>query len=728
MTSETKSDRTSQGPGSWLDSLTALVFVATLIWQWPIFDRWLALLDEGYVLGIADQINQGRVLYRDVTIDAPLPGSFHLLAWWFQWVGTSVLSSRILTMFGFAAVVSALFRIARSLTSTGWAIALVGVLWSYRIWAFPHWQFYGYALMAATLATISFALVVRSGANRTGSLLLAGIVAGAAILCKQDYGGATSLTTGLALLLLPWLHPDAPRGLVARLRPAALFSIGAFGLILPTLAWYGMHGALDELYYQTVVFPFQVLGNIPHTTLPAPWPLLGQDAAIRAGIGNYFPSILATLWWNECADCLISGLGTGPLYRDTWFWDALLKILFWLPIVLPVALLLAWTPIIYTDLRARRMSNHTVARVLTISFAFGFLLAFNPPRDWVHLMMVYPATVLLPGAALSFSLAQRLSRSARSIFIGILGLATASLLLLSGALMVDLRGTMDHYLPSERGGIYADRQNGPVLEETLSWIEQHVPEEAILPVFPTQPTIGFLAGRPPAGGFFIIWPGQAEGRDARVLADLDETIPHIIFSLSQWGHLPPFAENAPVLFDTLVADWEIEKVFSPDPKGPIVLALSRETETPAHRARQPLAPPAGTRQQSWPFREVWTHPSGASRSEIPVSITVPTGHPLLRTAIGMNPDQWFGPPSAPATFEILQRIDSGNGPPTERILFQQTIEPRRTLDDRQWQPAALDLREASGTTLNLIFRISTNAPEQQSLWGWSVPELETDAR
>ena len=42
-------------------------------------------------------------------------------------------------------------------------------------------------------------------------LLLAGFFAGAAIICKQDYGGATSLTTGLALLLLPWLHPCLPR-------------------------------------------------------------------------------------------------------------------------------------------------------------------------------------------------------------------------------------------------------------------------------------------------------------------------------------------------------------------------------------------------------------------------------------------------------------------------------------------------------------------------------------
>ena len=243
--------------------------------------------------------------------------------------------------------------------------------------------------------------------------------------------------------------------------------------------------------------------------------------------------------------------------------------------------MVAWTPAIARDLRAARFDEHTAARVLTIAFAFGFLLAFNPPRDWVHLMMVYPATVLLPGAALSFGLAQRLSRPIRRVFSGALSIATAALLLLSGALMFDMRATMDHYLPSERGGIYADRQNGPVVEEALSWIEQNVPSDAVLPVFPTQPTIGFLSGRPPAGGYFIIWPGQAEQRDARVLADINEGTPHIIFSLSQWGHLPPFAENAPVLFGTLVEDWEIDRVFSPDPKGPIVLALSRQTPTAA---------------------------------------------------------------------------------------------------------------------------------------------------
>ena len=84
--------------------------------------------------------------------------------------------------------------------------------------------------------------------------------------------------------------------------------------------------------------------------------------------------------------------------------------------------------------------------------------------------------------------------------------------------------------------------------------------------------------------------------------------------------------------------------------------------------------------------------------------------------------------SAPATFEILQRTDSENDRSTERLVFQKTIEPRRTLEDRQWQPVTLDLRGDSGRTLHLIFRISTAVPQQQSLWGWAVPEIESDDR
>jgi hypothetical protein len=70
--------------------LTLAVAGATLLVQLPIFDRGIFLLDEGYMLQLADAINRGKVLYRDVNVDAPFPGAFYLLAAWFRLAGTSV--------------------------------------------------------------------------------------------------------------------------------------------------------------------------------------------------------------------------------------------------------------------------------------------------------------------------------------------------------------------------------------------------------------------------------------------------------------------------------------------------------------------------------------------------------------------------------------------------------------------------------------------------------------
>jgi hypothetical protein len=58
------------------DALLAIIvaLVAVLAFL-PIAYRWFSLLDEGYVLAIADQVNRGRILYRDIWIDNPFPGA-----------------------------------------------------------------------------------------------------------------------------------------------------------------------------------------------------------------------------------------------------------------------------------------------------------------------------------------------------------------------------------------------------------------------------------------------------------------------------------------------------------------------------------------------------------------------------------------------------------------------------------------------------------------------------
>src|SRR5262249_26542861 len=143
----------------------------------------------------------GRVPYRDVTIDAPFPGAFYLLAGWFRMAGTSVRSSRVLAVLVFALLVVAVFRVARELLPRAWSLGVVGVLLAYRMWAFPHWHIFNYSPLAATLLLLATACVLaflRTG--RTPLVVAAGLLAGAAVLSKQDYGLA--VTAALALVLL----------------------------------------------------------------------------------------------------------------------------------------------------------------------------------------------------------------------------------------------------------------------------------------------------------------------------------------------------------------------------------------------------------------------------------------------------------------------------------------------------------------------------------------------
>ena len=61
----------------------ALVCAATLLFQWPFFDRFFSAMDEGHMLYYAELVANGGHLYRDATI-YPLPGAFYLLALIFE--------------------------------------------------------------------------------------------------------------------------------------------------------------------------------------------------------------------------------------------------------------------------------------------------------------------------------------------------------------------------------------------------------------------------------------------------------------------------------------------------------------------------------------------------------------------------------------------------------------------------------------------------------------------
>src|SRR5436189_278965 len=96
--------------------LTAGVGLAAVAIQLRIFDRRRALLDEGYLLGPAGEMNRGKLHYRDVYVDARLPGAFYARTAWFPVAIPSVWTARLLAL--------GLFLAARPLVGrTGFAPA-----------------------------------------------------------------------------------------------------------------------------------------------------------------------------------------------------------------------------------------------------------------------------------------------------------------------------------------------------------------------------------------------------------------------------------------------------------------------------------------------------------------------------------------------------------------------------------------------------------------------------
>ncbi|MBY0280512.1 hypothetical protein K2Z84_34690 [Candidatus Binatia bacterium] len=708
--------------------LTLAVALSAVLVQLPIFDRWFALLDEGYILEIADDINRGNVLYRDVNVDAPFPGAFYLLAWWFRLFGSSVLSSRVLAVAGFALFATAAFRIARALLPRAWSLGLLAVLLCYRVWAFPHWHIYSYSLVSAALLAAAVALVM-TFVGRGGSLrpLVAGLLAGAAVMSKQDYGLAVSGLVTLVLAFDGVTRRAGGTGIASGLGPALRFVAGGALVVLPSLAYFAAVGALDDLVNQAFLVPLSGAMQFTYTRLPNWTPLFAQDPALRAEIGSYFPSILATLWWGT--------IGTGHVWKQTAVWDVALKLVYWAPLLVTGTATVLWLAGVVRRLVSglpaddpRRLED--ARRLVLLAWACGFLAAFNRPRDWVHLMMIYPPSVVV-GAVLLERVARRLPRPARVAWGTLCAAPVVALCLVSVLLARDLRRDVSYALATPRGGVRIDPRNGPIIDELLAYVDANVPPGEPLPVYPVQPMLTFLAGRDAAGGFHVIWPVQDPSRDDRIVADLERRRPStIVYSLSQYQHLGTVQKNAPKLFAYLVEHYEIARVLSREPHGPLVTILRRRgTAPPGESVLDRTAPAASSLTRArWPFADVLTQTVTLDTDPRPafLLVRVPAEGGTLQASLGINPDRWLGLKSGPFRFAVVvitRRAMSDRG--ERRLVLEKTIDPARTVADRGWIPFEIDLDDFAGQEILLGLSVSTPnlADEPSDLAGWAEPRI-----
>jgi hypothetical protein len=713
-------------------ALSALLVAAVAVaFQLPVFDRTVSLLDEGHILQFADLVHRGGELYRDAVL-LPLPGAFYLLALAFDAFGPSILVARWILVLEFAAFAVIVFLLMRRLAGNAAAWAGVGLVFLYKIWAFPHWHMYSYSTTAqlCLAATVLFTVEFHRSEERRW-LALAGLATGLAILSKQDYGAAGLVASNGIL----WL--SAGGGGTGRSRGSTLawYNGPALALGAVVALHFAAQGLFLEMLQQTLLHHFSGIATGAYTSLPPLLPLLEPNPLFREpyGWGAYAPSIVITLDWPL--------VNSSALYRSV-LWDTTLKLLFYGPyLVALVGAVRAW--------RGRRALRDPERRVAWLSettlvfFACASIAALNRPVDWVHVAVLYWPFLLL---ALLWTLgALRRHRRAALVLAPLLLVPTLLLVGYSVRLQWRLHDRYDTPLHGSRAGVLVARDEGRVIDAVVAYMRaQSSPGEkvAVLPYFPL---LSFLAERDsPHRELYTFWPLEYDpDRQRQVIRALETSSADVlVYHFTQAEQLPRLRQFAPELFATLVEHWETERVFSDPGWGYMMAGLRRRPGPPPGTpllppdsdarlhvegpdgVRWPVATDASDlvlRRDLWPFRPVLAlKPSRAPlRSVLTLSLDVPAGA-RLQTAVGVDPLWWFRLPPSWVEFSI-RAVEAGRRTP----LFTRRLDPHRNFRERGWLDVDLDLAPFSGRRidLELTTRSESESGAALEMGGFEVPRL-----
>lgn len=260
----------------------AAVLLAATAHLLRIFDRGFNLLDEGFVLSVAERMLMGQVPYRDFFTQLT-PGAFMALAAVFSVTGPSVMAGRWVTLVLGVFITFLLYWGARRTVSrpTAALAAMAFPVWSIgQGWFYPNYSWFalaaGIAALCCTLRAqremFTAPAVARVPLNRSALVWLAagGLLCGVSGFCKQNIGLYSLLALVAATLAA---GPGGWRG-----RAVATVVLGATSAIVPLglLIWLAAEGALTGFLRDAVWIPLRVFPRDMAAPYPAfwpPWPL-----------------------------------------------------------------------------------------------------------------------------------------------------------------------------------------------------------------------------------------------------------------------------------------------------------------------------------------------------------------------------------------------------------------------------------------------------------------------
>lgn len=427
------------------------------------------------------------------------------------------------------------------------------------------------------------------------------------------------------------------------------------------------------------------------------------------------------------------------LFRETSLIDAALKLVYHLPWMVLVA-----TVLVVLGERLRGTHSRGIAaqrEILLILLGAGFLMAFNRPHDWIHLLVLYPSTLFL-GTILISRLTQRTGRL-RGPFAA---LAWLSVALITGASATLAAQFYRHYsspVHSARGLLYATAAQARALQQLVDGVAAAAPPQVSLAAFPYHPLVNYLTARPGLTPTYAVWPADPDPeRDEKIVRRLEGTPEGlVVYSPTRFPHLPEFAHYANHLFRYLTEHFVIDRVAGGDPGGFTFLMLRREKAASGHSmlgpdleaARITVEPREGkpreiagnerhafANETLWPFRPVL---GVTTLPDATVAVTYrlrPAGGDRLEISYGLNPDHWLDSPPPRVRFTLS--IDAGG---EEHQMLAAGLDPQQRERDRRWVETEVDLSTWAGSSIDLILRVTgePGAPARADLAGWGDPRL-----
>ncbi|MBW2726025.1 MAG: glycosyltransferase family 39 protein [Deltaproteobacteria bacterium] len=525
----------------------ALLFVI------PLATRSLTMADEGYLLLQSLDMANGKILYRDMDAFVT-PGMWFLLAGLFKLVEPSVIASRVPVVIAYLVLIALCYRIPARFGGAFAGIASVVIMMVSTVWAYPGWTFAFYSpfSMLAAIAALERLLAFHDSALRR-DLALVGLLLGLSILFKQNYG--TFALAGACLSLIVFRY-EVGESAVASFRGAvsdALWLGAGIALIaLPTVAYFGVHGALGDAFQSLVVHPFEFSGmhDIPYLD-----------------IGAFFaPNVLS-----ETLDIMI--YGAQPLYRTPMpdgiintirLIERLHVLLYWFP---PLIFIMGCTLALGSSKESQGLETQSRARPIrgellgVLLVCFAVFLGVFPRADFNHLMNVYQAVVIAGVASFAVLFGKRSGASAT--LRRVVGAAVAIILslyfLVSAYWYYALIESIHVEVVGSRGGVKISRQEASSLHQVLRNLERvSQPGDALLTI-PDLAMLNFLSKRPMPSAYYNLYEHHIS-HDAGAAVAAGAEAKHATVAVTRMNNFfsdrVGFRDYAPVLADYIDTHFE----------------------------------------------------------------------------------------------------------------------------------------------------------------------------